>query len=305
MQRQPILVAVDASLEAACAAEYAVRLAHAARADVQLVSAVRDPWAAALLAEIPLHTAEFTRQVFAASRAQIERNLAGRVPAALIQGLILEAGRPADVIARQARATNAQMVVLGGKHHSALDRWISGSTAHNVVRTTTVPVLVTAGAPNPARRVLVALDTSGAARPTLEAARAFAQMHGAELRALSVIEPLPPLPEGLATADSAPYVNLCREHIEAELRKLVVDAGAELMIRTGPMIATIEEEAATWHADVVVVGSHGKNWSERLMLGSVTERLLNDLPASLAVVPVAMHAPAQAPSAPALVAAIA
>jgi nucleotide-binding universal stress UspA family protein len=305
MQRQPILVAVDASLEAACAAEYAVRLADAARTECRLVHAVRDPWAAALLAELPLHTAEFRQQVFAAARAQIERNLAGRVPAALVQGLILEAGRPADVIARHARATNAQLVVLGGKHHSVLDRWISGSTALNVVRTTTVPVLITAGAPQPARRVLVALDTSGAARPTLEAARHFASMHGAELRALSIIEPLPPLPEGLATADPGPYLNLCRDHIETELRKLVVDARADFVIRTGPTTATIEAEAAAWHADVVVVGSHGKSWSERVILGSITERLLNDLPATLMVVPVATHAPAMAPAIPTPVAAIA
>jgi hypothetical protein len=34
------------------------------------------------------------------------------------------------------------------------------------------------------------------------------------------------------------------------------------------------------------VGSHGKGWVDRALLGTVTERLLNQLPVSLLVVPV-------------------
>jgi hypothetical protein len=47
----------------------------------------------------------------------------------------------------------------------------------------------------------------------------------------------------------------------------------------------IVEMARTWEADVIVVGSHGHNWVDRLLIGSVTEQLLNELPASLLVVP--------------------
>jgi nucleotide-binding universal stress UspA family protein len=45
-------------------------------------------------------------------------------------------------------------------------------------------------------------------------------------------------------------------------------------------------EAAAWRADVVVVGSHGKGWVDRLLIGSVTEDLLNNLPCAVLVVPV-------------------
>jgi len=34
------------------------------------------------------------------------------------------------------------------------------------------------------------------------------------------------------------------------------------------------------------MGSHGKGWATRVLVGSVTERLLNHLPTSLVVVPV-------------------
>jgi nucleotide-binding universal stress UspA family protein len=304
MERQPILVAVDQSPEAAAAAEFGVRLAQAAGTRCQLVHAVRDPWAAAFLAEVSSSSTEFTRLMFGTARAQLESSLAGHVPASLVRELIVQAGRPVDVIAQQARAINAQLIVLGGKHHSALGRWFGGSTSLNVVRSTAIPVLVTTK-PQNVQRVLVALDTSGAAAQTFDAARYYAHIYGAELRALSIIEPLPPMPEGTPLVDPAPYLSLCRDAIEAELRPLVDAAGAELVIQMGPTAATIEHEAEEWNADLVVMGSHGKSWSERLILGSVTERLLNDLPASLVVVPVSSVAPVTAPAAPNLVPAIA
>ena len=303
MQRQPILVGVDASAEAAAAAEFGSNLAHAAGVRCQLVHAVRDPWAAALLAEMPDQTPEFTRALYQQARVQLRQLLEGRVPPEALQELVVQAGRPDEVIASMVTETHAALIVLGGKHHSVLGRWFGGSTSLNVARTSAVPVLVTAGAPAAMRRVLVALDSSDAARPTLDAARHYARVLGAELRILSVIEPLPVMPESAPMVDATPYYDLCRSTIDAELRPLVETSGGELIVRIGPTVSTIEDEATSWRADLVVVGSHGKTWTQRLMLGSVTERLLNHLPTSLVVVPVSVRQPVAEP-APALVPAL-
>ena len=40
-----------------------------------------------------------------------------------------------------------------------------------------------------------------------------------------------------------------------------------------------------WGADLVVLGSHGKGWVDRMLLGSTTERLLSHLPTSMLVIP--------------------
>ena len=69
------------------------------------------------------------------------------------------------------------------------------------------------------------------------------------------------------------------------------------VIRRGRADEEIAEEAAVWRADLLVVGSHGKGWIDRLLIGSTTERLLNRLPTSLLVVPIskpAVKRPAQA-----------
>jgi hypothetical protein len=52
----------------------------------------------------------------------------------------------------------------------------------------------------------------------------------------------------------------------------------------------IRGEAAEWRAGLLVVGSHGKGWGTPMLVGSVTEQLVNDLPTSLLVVPTAVVA---------------
>ena len=143
MSRQPIVVGVDTSAEAAAAAELGARLAHADGSHMQLVHALRNPWAAPLLAGSPDVPQEFGAVLDQAAREQLGRSLGGRVPPALLREMIVQVGRPAEVITTIAREKLAGLIVLGGKHHSALGRWLGGSTSHNVVRATSVPVLVT------------------------------------------------------------------------------------------------------------------------------------------------------------------
>ena len=47
---------------------------------------------------------------------------------------------------------------------------------------------------------------------------------------------------------------------------------------------TIVEEAENWNADLIVVGSHGYNFLERVFLGSVSTAIVNNAPCSVMVV---------------------
>ena len=74
--------------------------------------------------------------------------------------------------------------------------------------------------------------------------------------------------------------------VRSEIPELLKDAAADIVVRRGRAAAVITSEARQWNADLVVVGSHGKGWVDRLLIGSTSERLLNVLPASVLVVPV-------------------
>jgi len=194
-------------------------------------------------------------------------------------------GSTPAVLQRVAAEHGAELIVLGGKHHPALDRWFGGSTSLNVARSTEVPMLVTAGAPTAIRRVFVAVDISGAAPPTLAAAERYAALFGAELRAVSVLDPLPVIPGVTPPYETSEFYAMSEELIQRDIWSLIRTPGVEKFVRYGGAVETILREAFDWQADLLVVGSHGKGWAERLLVGSVTERLLNHLPTSLLVVP--------------------
>jgi nucleotide-binding universal stress UspA family protein len=86
--------------------------------------------------------------------------------------------------------------------------------------------------------------------------------------------------------ESSEYFGLAQETLDREVWPLVKTPGAQKLVRHGLVVDTLQREAADWQADVLVVGSHGKGWAQRILLGSVTERLINQLPTSLLVAPV-------------------
>lgn len=293
MSWAPIIVGVDASTEAAGAAALAQRIARVAAVDCGLVHATRDVWAPLAAVGEPEQVEEMQRLQLAVARQQVADVLKDRVAPELLETFDVRFGPAAVVLQQVVRERRAGLLVLGGKHHTALERWLGGSTSLHVVRTAEVPVLVTAGAPTGIRRVLVAADLSDAARPTLALAERFATLMGAQLRVLSVFEPLPNA-AGVPPVDPTGYYELSQDLLQREIWPLVRTAGAEKLVRHGMVVETLLREARDWSADVLVVGSHGKGWAQRVLLGSVTERLLNQLPTSLLVAPVAVRRAAAA-----------
>jgi len=288
----PVVVGVDASPAAAGAAAVGDRIARLAGVGCQLVHAVRDAWAPLVAVNPDPQVAEMQQLQLAVAREAITDNLRNAgLAVAILENLAVLFGPAAVMLQEVTRARRAGLLVLGGKHHSALERWLGGSTSLHVVRTSEVPVLITAGQPVALRRILVAADLSPAAGPTVALAERFARLVGAELRVLTVFEPLPNLP-GMPPTDPAEYYALAQETLERDVWPLVKTSRAEKFVRHGMVVETLLREATDWQADMLVVGSHGKGWAQRVLLGSVTERLLNHLPTSLLVAPVGVAAAA-------------
>ena len=279
MSWKPIIVGVDGSPESVRAAVLGVAAAERAGTTCHLVHAGR---------RVP-HSERYPYPLLdEEARAPVVTALASRVPTAVLDALTVREGTPAAVLNGMADALGAELVVLGGKHHSILGRWLAGSTGVSLARTTLVPLLVTAGAPV-IRRVLVAVDPSAVAGPTLAAAERYAALFGAELRALSVVEPLPVL-SAVPQPDLTDYYQVWEEQLAQDVWPLIQTPGVERVVRRGEALGAIQREAADWQADLLVVGSHGKGWAARAFVGSVPEGLINHLPTSLLVVPAAVTA---------------
>ncbi len=282
---KPIVVGVDASPEAAIAAAAGVRIARQAVVSCHLVHA--SPTLEDSLPLVP-NTArleDLRTALRDATRQDVSAALAASVPPAVLSHLTVRAGRAPVVLEQLVAELDAGLVVLGGKHHSALGRWLGSSTVHNLVRRLSVPVLVTRSRATIGRRVLVAVDLSEAARPTIEAAERVARLFDAKLRVLYVVEPIPIPPEPVVPYDPRAYEALQVEQFKRDVWSLVTLPNAQQDIRYGPVAAAIAATADDWEADLLVLGSHGKGWVDRLLIGSVTERVLNHLPTATLVIP--------------------
>lgn len=282
-----ILAGVDETPQGVAAVAVAARLAAAVGAECIPVHAVREFWLEFAEEDVVQGVTELQAAVVGATRERIGALLADEIPRDVRRHLIVRPGRAAVVLRDVAKELKADAVVLGGKHHSDIGRWMGGSTAHNLVRSIGLPVFIVVPTADdrPYQRILAALDLSEAALPTGTTAREIAAALHAKLRGLCVIEAPVPMPELLPLLTQPEYGRQADRVLQSRVWP-VLGSGAETMTREGVAGETIEREVREWGADLVVVGSHGKGWAERLILGSVTERLLRALPCSLLVVPV-------------------
>jgi nucleotide-binding universal stress UspA family protein len=285
MAPKPIVVGVDDSPESRRALTLAWKIAEAAHAELVPVHAVPDLWLAGGLGETPVVLPEVQDALTQASRTQIERVIAEVLPRSATRHLEVRTGPAAFAIAEVARQRRAELVVLGGRQHGALARGLGRSTAHYLVRTIDVPVLVVGHSLGALTRVLVAVDLSRAAIPTIRGAERLAKLLGGQLRIVHVVEPLRLMYLPIDALDQVGFERRSREAFERLTAPLAALVREDQVVRSGPPVETIVEEATAWHADLLVVGSHGKGWVDRLLVGSTTERLLNVLPTSLAVIP--------------------
>jgi len=291
----PLMVAgVDTSTEGGWAAVTAWRLANAVSGRAVFVHAVSDAWV------LPGHPPGITehdirRHLLLHAVNIVRASLGDRVPAGCLDCLEVRIGPAAHVLAETAVESGASLIVVGGKRHSALGRWLAGSTVHQLLRTSDLPVLVATPSMARVRRVLVALDVDETAASTIAAAEQLARRLGAKVRFVHALAPIPYALELEPLVDLTAMHDATMTEIEKSVWPLIADPDAERFVREGNPTAVIEVEARSWGADLVVVGHHGRSGFDRAVLGSVSYDLLHDLPASVMVVhPTAIPAPTPA-----------
>lgn len=285
MSWKPIVAGVDGTPESVRAAAVAVTLiAQRAGTACTLVSAIPDYQKILAGYSEGQDVVRIARDARARDLIALAASLNGFVPQHLIDGIELHPGRPPIVLREAARRLGAGTIVVGHKRHHGLDR-LHGSLVNHLLRSCDVPILLASGGTPVIQRVLVGLDLSFASEPTFAAARAWAQLFGATLRAVHVIEPMPVLPEVTIQMSEEFYRQDERLRDEG-LWSRIGDRDVEREVRSGYPAAVLSSEAAAWHADLLVIGSHGRGWAERLLVGSTADHLLHRPPAMTLVIPV-------------------
>jgi nucleotide-binding universal stress UspA family protein len=141
-------------------------------------------------------------------------------------------------------------------------------------------------------RILCPIDFSDASRHALEHAVALAKWYDSEITALHVVHvPLfPPPPILTAFADTPETVYSSHEAAEEMLRTWLEPArqagvNARVMVDNGNPAAQILQDAMSSRADLIAMGTHGLSGFDRLLLGSITEKVLRKAACPVLTVP--------------------
>jgi nucleotide-binding universal stress UspA family protein len=293
-----VLVPLDFTPFAEQAIAVGTSLARRLGAPLHLVS-VQEPLPVAVTAEAGPYGVDLERKV----RSDLSRYLARTIEAtkaagADARGTVLD-GDAADEIAEYVASHDVGLVVMTTHARKRLSRWVLGSVADRLLRRVRVPVLLLhpSELPQPTRfrRFLLALGGE-ADGPILEAALALGRLEpDPEYVLVRVAEPPVPLLTPLAaspsrlgqphtTRDVEVHERAYLQQIETRLR----EAGHQAtwrMAKGRNIPEQVLDLADETGADCIVMGTRGLGGIERLLMGSVAEKVVRSAALPVLVAP--------------------
>lgn len=180
---------------------------------------------------------------------------------------------PYQDIVRHAQESRVDLIVMGRHGRTGLVRLMMGSVAAKVIGHAPCNVLVVP--PNARvefRNILVATDGSQYSEAAIREAIGIAKKCGGSLVAVSV---------AAAETELAAAKTNVQNVLDAANKEGV---SGEAVTRTGKPYEAIVETARQKHADLIIVGSLGRTGLKRLLMGSVTERVIGHTEAGVLVV---------------------
>jgi len=185
-------------------------------------------------------------------------------------------------IAEEAAKLKADLIVMGRRGRTGLKRLLMGSVAKRTIGHAPCNVLVVPrNAALACRTILVATDGSKYSETAAAEAVAMAKSCGSELIVVTAVhaESLAPLDvvssqmqkdliAGVEIATAEKNIKFVRELAEKEQVK------TSALTYAGNPAEVIIHAAEEKKADLIVVGSHGRTGIDRMLLGSVAERVI-------------------------------
>jgi nucleotide-binding universal stress UspA family protein len=216
--------------------------------------------------------------------AKIITDTKKQLAALKLKGTVLkEQGAVAPVILTHAPQQDG-LLVVGSKGLDAFDRFMLGSVSTNLISYATCPVLVVKDEAAPVRQITLATDGSVASAQGLEFVLTKFQPDRSTGKGRRVplhvsvihVEPLSWNPA---------LMGIGRRSVERSVQKLI-EAGftAEPVYQTGSPAKTIMKVASKSQADLIVMGTKGLSAIARVLLGSVSTRVVQHATCSVLVV---------------------
>ncbi|AXR78865.1 universal stress protein [Natrarchaeobaculum sulfurireducens] len=292
---ESILIPTDGSDGALAGAGRGIALASRIDADVHVLSIVESRLRAGDLDELDLQSLEERAEKAVEEIAR----LAADHDEEIAVTTTIRKGTPFQSIREYATRREIDVIVMGTKGRTGLDRVLLGSVTENVLRTARTPVLaVPPNADEPAidrvrfDRFLLPTDGSDGATIAAEWGIELADRLESSIHALYSVDmgPFADVPEADDLLEALEYR---AEAVIDAVRARGEDAGVGVSgsIVTGSPITEIPTYATENDVDGIVMGTHGRTGIGQWFLGSVTENVVRQAEVPVFCVPVSAKHP--------------
>jgi hypothetical protein len=197
----------------------------------------------------------------------------------------LEEGEIFEKIIEVAEEERCDLIVMGRQGITNLKKTLMGSVTAKVIghfqgKILVVPENATLGWKN----ILVGTDGSRYSDIAIEEAVNYARSYGGVLKLVQVVDVTEEFqahaPELIEKLIARAKENL--KNIKQKLQQKGINV--ETFVREGEPYKIITELATDLKSDVIVLGSHGKTGLHKLLMGSVTERVIGYSPCPVLIV---------------------
>lgn len=215
---------------------------------------------------------------------------------------VLREGHAAREMSEAARELDAEYCVIASHGYGAVKRAVLGSVANQLIRISPCPTLIVGKdrAYRAPKTIVAAVDLSPVAADVLAHACAAGGDADSTVQVLSLFEhPLtaPPNGEVLPKLFSEEELKSLEKEHEAQVARMLPESkpgGPRVEITAAgksPPAAAILEVAQMLNADLIVLGTSGRNALHRFLVGGTASRVVAEAPCPVLVVP-NRHAPA-------------
>lgn len=193
-------------------------------------------------------------------------------------------GVPGIEICRFAEEKQADLIVVGRKHHAQRARLLLGDTTDAVARLSRVPTLFVPPDGTDPRKVLVALDGSERGMTVLENACGFASALGSSLKVVTVERRLADEPLHLSSLLPGARTSVLQQRVQEMLTREGFPS-TPVVVRRGNIVEELLATVAEEGSDVLAIGYHRGGPSAVIDAGSTAQRLGHAAPCAVLTVP--------------------
>lgn len=284
-----ICVPLDGSPFAEQALPLALEIARGSGAIVQIALVHHPVPALATAMEVPEIEAQLDQEARAREQVylsgiveRMRRTVNVPVTSALLDGAVT------DALQSHMETSGTDLVVMTTHGRGPMSRFWLGSVADHLMRVLHLPILLVrpaaeAAPPPIIKRILLALDGSPFSEQAIAATTMLGRPFNAEYELLMVVEPPVPIadPSGMMIVPTSANTEkelhaAAAKYLDGLADRLRKDG---LTVRTHPIdgpatAAAIIDQADAVKADLIALASHGAGGFERLVVGSVADKVI-------------------------------